>query len=562
MATSYAFASKQQSQPHGGGERGLFTRSAREGEEVVRGLDADIQARAAAKLAAAAPLEAEACVYLSERTGQAVPPGQLSAALQDGVLLCELVNAIAPGIVKKIHRSRVLMFQNENVTFFQQACRSLGVPESNLFALSALRDGKDPLQVIHCLLEVKRMDRAGLLSLSGGGVAAKKASRWTVRDTGQPRERLRGERVVRGLDADIQAKYNAKLRAAAGLQASACAYLSARTGRGVEPGRMSEALMDGVLLCALLNTICPGAVPEVNVGSKIAFKHVENLTWFQEGARRLGVPESNLFSHSDLREGKDPLQVLQCVLEIKRRDEAGLMTLAGPSTKASRWVVKEAAVRYAQEGESVVRGLDADIRAKTQAKIAASAPLEQEACAYLSARTGRGVEPGRMSEALMDGVLLCALLNAICPGAVPEVNVGSKIAFKHVENLTWFQEGARRLGVPESNLFSHSDLREGKDPLQVLQCVLEIKRRDEAGLLHNTGVTPSRNLRMGFGSVDLPSTQHSVVHRVRQQSFEHRRAAAAASKEEQIHLAQEARDEEELQATLDAIDAATATATH
>jgi hypothetical protein len=145
---------------------------------------------------------------------------------------------------------------------------------------------------------------------------------------------------------------------------------------------------------------------------------------------------------------------------------------------------------------------------------------------------------------------------------VPEVNVGSKIAFKHVENLTWFQEGARRLGVPESNLFSHSDLREGKDPLQVLQCVLEIKRRDEAGLLHNTGVTPSRNLRMGFGSVDLPSTQHSVVHRVRQQSFEHRRAAAAASKEEQIHLAQEARDEEELQATLDAIDAATATATH
>jgi hypothetical protein len=320
------------------------------------------------------------------------------------VLLCELVNAIAPGIVKKIHRSRVLMFQNENVTFFQQACRSLGVPESNLFALSALRDGKDPLQVIHCLLEVKRMDRAGLLSLSGGGVAAKKASRWTVRDTGQPRERLRGERVVRGLDADIQAKYNAKLRAAAGLQASACAYLSARTGRGVEPGRMSEALMDGVLLCALLNTICPGAVPEVNVGSKIAFKHVENLTWFQEGARRLGVPESNLFSHSDLREGKDPLQVLQCVLEIKRRDEVGL--------------------------------------------------------------------------------------------------------------------------------------------------------------LHNTGVTPSRNVRMGFGSVDLPSTQHSVVHRVRQQSFEHRRAAAAASKEEQIHLVQEARDEEELQATLDAIDAATATATH
>jgi len=70
--------------------------------------------------------------------------------------------------VKKIHRSRIAMFQNENVSFFQTACRKLGVAESNLFALTALREGTGPLEVIRCVLEVKRLDTAGLLTIVGG----------------------------------------------------------------------------------------------------------------------------------------------------------------------------------------------------------------------------------------------------------------------------------------------------------------------------------------------------------------------------------------------------------
>ena len=141
-------------------------RAAREGEQVTRGLDHDQAAKMAAKMAGAVGQEAEACAYVSERTGVSIPPGELMTALSDGTVLCELVNAISPGVVKKIHRSRIVMFQNENVEFFQIALRKLGVMEGNLFALTALREGSDPLQVIQCMLEVKRLDMAGKLGLN------------------------------------------------------------------------------------------------------------------------------------------------------------------------------------------------------------------------------------------------------------------------------------------------------------------------------------------------------------------------------------------------------------
>ena len=313
MATSYAFVGEQQHMQVGGGERNAFVRYRREGEEVTQGLDADIRAKYDAKLAGASGLEAEACAYLSARTGTTIEAGTLTDALMDGTLLCELVNVISPGVVPKIHRSKIAMFQNENVTFFQQACRKLGVHESNLFALAALREGKDPLQVINCVLEVKRLDQKGLLQLGGTATAH---SKWTIKDTAI-RERRQGEAVVQGLDADIRAKYDAKLASAAGLEAEACAYLSARTGRDITPGRLIEALLDGTILCELANIIAQeDVVPKIH-RSKVAMFHNENLSFFQKGFRLLGFPESLLFTTSDLREGKDPLQVIQCINEIR-----------------------------------------------------------------------------------------------------------------------------------------------------------------------------------------------------------------------------------------------------
>lgn len=50
-------------------------------------------------------LEAEARSFISEITGTEVPSGSLFLdALKDGKVLCQLVNTLSPGIVKKINK--------------------------------------------------------------------------------------------------------------------------------------------------------------------------------------------------------------------------------------------------------------------------------------------------------------------------------------------------------------------------------------------------------------------------------------------------------------------------
>jgi len=78
----------------------------------------------------------EAVAWIEALTGQPLSaPGDLQASLKDGLALCELLNACVPGTIpdKKINRSTMPFKQMENITSFLRACRTLGVPEPDLF---------------------------------------------------------------------------------------------------------------------------------------------------------------------------------------------------------------------------------------------------------------------------------------------------------------------------------------------------------------------------------------------------------------------------------------------
>ncbi|EDQ90254.1 uncharacterized protein MONBRDRAFT_3432, partial [Monosiga brevicollis MX1] len=69
-------------------------------------------------------------------------------------------------------------------------------------------------------------------------------------------------------------------------------------------------------------------------------------------------------------------------------------------------------------------------------------------------------------EALKDGTTLCALANAIQPGAIAKVNKSS-LAFKQMENINQFVDFARSKGVRSDDLFQTVDLYEGSNMVQV-----------------------------------------------------------------------------------------------
>nr|AVM85884.1 MPP5 [Oscarella lobularis] len=83
---------------------------------------------------------AEAKRWIEEVTEEKFRSSRFKASLQDGILLCKLVNRLKPGVVRKINTIPTTMCYMENVSFFLNACKELGLKGSQLFDVSDLQD--------------------------------------------------------------------------------------------------------------------------------------------------------------------------------------------------------------------------------------------------------------------------------------------------------------------------------------------------------------------------------------------------------------------------------------
>ncbi|XP_013403492.1 myophilin isoform X3 [Lingula anatina] len=79
--------------------------------------------------------------------------------LRDGVILCNLINALAPGSVKRIHTKGGAFTLMQNIEAFQQALKHYGVPEEDVFQTVDLWEKKDISQVTMTLMALGRTAR-------------------------------------------------------------------------------------------------------------------------------------------------------------------------------------------------------------------------------------------------------------------------------------------------------------------------------------------------------------------------------------------------------------------
>jgi len=122
------------------------------------GLDAELAAKANAKYDPA--LEATAMAWIEELVEGADFSKGFGPALQDGVMLCKLVNALQPGTIK-VYEGGMTFKKMENVSMFIRSARGLGVPESDLFTTVSLFELKDLGQVVTTILALKRVTKDG-----------------------------------------------------------------------------------------------------------------------------------------------------------------------------------------------------------------------------------------------------------------------------------------------------------------------------------------------------------------------------------------------------------------
>jgi hypothetical protein len=122
-----------------------------------------------------ADVETQAKLWIGCLLDVQVPSGPLQATLRSGEMLCEIINAIKPGMIAKLARADLLsaMSENrrnarmrENIGQYVDACAELGVPQRELFITADLFDNKNfkaVLKSIHGFARLAHYDVPGFV---------------------------------------------------------------------------------------------------------------------------------------------------------------------------------------------------------------------------------------------------------------------------------------------------------------------------------------------------------------------------------------------------------------
>jgi len=118
--------------------------------------------------------------------------------LKDGVILCGLINKMAPGSVKRVNKKGGNFALMENIEAFQKAVVAYGVPEEEKFQTVDLFEARNVKAVVKCLMALGRtaQDKG-----YDGPVIGPKMSHGNKREFSE-------EQIRQGRDAHLSLQYS------------------------------------------------------------------------------------------------------------------------------------------------------------------------------------------------------------------------------------------------------------------------------------------------------------------------------------------------------------------
>ncbi|KAK2181590.1 hypothetical protein NP493_391g02013 [Ridgeia piscesae] len=136
--------------------------------------------------------------WIEAVVGAQVPRDQpFEKVLKDGVILCNLMNKIVPGSVKRINKKGSNFVLMENHAAFQKAVKAYGVPEEDIFQTVDLFEARNVKQVVKSLMALARTCQAKGYT---GPVMGPKMAEENKRNFSE-------EQIRQGRDAQISLQY-------------------------------------------------------------------------------------------------------------------------------------------------------------------------------------------------------------------------------------------------------------------------------------------------------------------------------------------------------------------
>ncbi|XP_008290667.1 calponin-2 [Stegastes partitus] len=118
------------------------------------GLSAEVKNKIAQKYDA--QKEEELRIWIEDITGCSIGP-DFQKGLKNGVILCDLINKLQPGSVKKVNQSQLNWHQLENLTNFIKAITAYGLKPHDIFEANDLFESGNMTQVQTTLLALASM---------------------------------------------------------------------------------------------------------------------------------------------------------------------------------------------------------------------------------------------------------------------------------------------------------------------------------------------------------------------------------------------------------------------
>ncbi|KAF2904835.1 hypothetical protein ILUMI_01341 [Ignelater luminosus] len=101
--------------------------------------------------------EAEVLNWIFQVLGEPVPRGEYEDILRDGIVLCNLMNKLTPGCIKKIQSKGTNFQLMENIERFQKAVKAYGLPQEEIFQTADLFERRNVPQVTLSLYALGRL---------------------------------------------------------------------------------------------------------------------------------------------------------------------------------------------------------------------------------------------------------------------------------------------------------------------------------------------------------------------------------------------------------------------
>jgi hypothetical protein len=118
------------------------------------------------------------------------------------------------------------------------------------------------------------------------------------------------------------------------------------------------------------------------------------------------------------------------------------------------------------------RGIYADLAAKRAAKY--DVELEGRVRAWIEGVVGRPI-PGNFREGLMDGTIVCELVNKLQPGTIVKIHKSPIVMFRR-ENFGFFQNACVKLGCVPNETAVFEDVYEDRNMGQFLTNIVALAR--------------------------------------------------------------------------------------